>query len=151
MREGSDGSALWRDLGDVQGDIYQPLLTAFAEELQRLTTSGSPTAHSAAAALVEYVVGRFDFYKVIGQRNQVTLQAFNFGGSLNGKKTRMPTVLVRIDSLSGGQASRTVYFDHGYTFNFRIHNASSRIEPSLKFDIQAVSLPPSLYTHNIPL
>lgn len=31
--------------------------------------------------------------------------------------------------------------DKGWAISFRIHNASSRIEPSLKFDIQLVGIP----------
>lgn len=32
----------------------------------------------------------------------------------------------------------------------RIHNASSRVEPSLKFDVQLVSFPSSLFTQTEP-
>ena len=32
----------------------------------------------------------------------------------------------------------------------RIHNASSRVEPSLKFDVQLVSFPSSVYTQTEP-
>ena len=38
-----------------------------------------------------------------------------------------------------------VTLDEGWQISFRIHNASSRIEPSLKFDINLVSAPHSLH------
>ncbi|WP_374110347.1 HaeIII family restriction endonuclease [uncultured Streptococcus sp.] len=34
--------------------------------------------------------------------------------------------------------------DNGWTISFRIHNASSRIEPSLKFDIQLIGFPSAI-------
>ena len=40
--------------------------------------------------------------------------------------------------------------DEGWTISMRIHNASSRIEPSLKFDVQLVSLPSSIYAQMEP-
>jgi HaeIII restriction endonuclease len=36
----------------------------------------------------------------------------------------------------------------GWQISFRIHNASSRIEPSLKFDINLVSAPHTLFTNH---
>ena len=32
-------------------------------------------------------------------------------------------------------------FDNGWQFSFRIHNASTFVEPSLKFDIQLIGIP----------
>lgn len=32
----------------------------------------------------------------------------------------------------------------------RIHNASSKVEPSLKFDVQIKGMPPELYSHYEP-
>ncbi len=39
--------------------------------------------------------------------------------------------------------------DEGWQISFRIHNASSKVEPSLKFDINLIGQPPALYTHHI--
>jgi hypothetical protein len=81
---------------------------------------------------------------------QVEIQAFNFRNTLSVQKSKFPTKIVRIDNLNGGQYSKTVRFNEGFTINFRIHSASSRVEPSLKFDIRAISLPPrTIYTHYI--
>jgi len=37
--------------------------------------------------------------------------------------------------------SKTVTFNRGYSINFRIHSASSKVESSLKFDVNAIGLP----------
>lgn len=34
--------------------------------------------------------------------------------------------------------------DNGWQISFRIHNALSRLEPSLKFDIQLIDIPQSV-------
>ena len=39
--------------------------------------------------------------------------------------------------------------DAGWQLSFRIHNATSRIERSLKFDIQIIGQPPQLSQHHI--
>ena len=43
----------------------------------------------------------------------------------------------------------TVSLNEGWQISFRIHNASSRVEPSLKFDINLVSAPHSLFTNHL--
>lgn len=35
-------------------------------------------------------------------------------------------------------------FDNGWQFSFRIHNAKDTVEPSLKFDVQIVGMPPAV-------
>jgi hypothetical protein len=42
-----------------------------------------------------------------------------------------------------------VSLNEGWQISFRIHNASSRVEPSLKFDINLVSAPHTLFTNHI--
>ena len=37
-----------------------------------------------------------------------------------------------------------IYLDEGWQFSFRIHNASTYVENSLKFDIQIVWMPTSI-------
>ncbi len=39
--------------------------------------------------------------------------------------------------------------DEGWQISFRIHNASTLIEPSLKFDIQLIGNPPVLFTQHL--
>ena len=41
-----------------------------------------------------------------------------------------------------------LYLDNGWQFSFRIHNASTKVEPSLKFDIQIIGMPTTIITVN---
>ena len=43
-----------------------------------------------------------------------------------------------------------MYLDTGWIITFRLHNASSRVEPSLKFDVQLRGNPQELSTHHLP-
>jgi hypothetical protein len=150
IRKESYGTALWNELPDVAGRFYWPVLDAFDKELTRLSEPGSATAATVSKNLVLYIVGRIDFYKVIRRAESVTVQGFNFNGSLATDRTHGPTLVIGVDRLNGGQYSKTVRLNRGFTFNFRIHNASSRVEPSLKFDITAVSLPPTeIYVNHL--
>ena len=150
IRKQSNATARWGDLSDVPSRFYWPVLDAFENELTRLSNPSSPIAASVSTNLVMYVVGQLDFYKVIRRDEHVTVQGFNFNGTLSTARTRGPSHIISIDKLNGGQYSKTVRLNRGFSFNFRIHNASSRVEPSLKFDITAISLPPTdIYLNHI--
>ena len=130
--------------------FYWKVLDAFEAELLRLTAPGAPRASEATKSLITYIIGNHDFYKVISRLEQVEIQGFNLNGTLSVSKTRYPEHVIGIDRLNGGRYSKTVRFNRGFTFNFRIHSASSRVEPSLKFAVSAISLPPSeIYTNHI--
>ena len=140
----SNGQALWSEIADVPKSVYWPVLDAWKNELIRALGQGDDHPKR-CKDFVRYLFGNRDFYKVIGRHNAervVSVQGFNFDGTLNTPKTQLPSRLVGIDRLNGGQYSLTVRMDKGFTFNFRIHSASSRVEPSLKFAVSAVSLPP---------
>lgn len=150
IRKHSNATARWSDLPDVPSRFYWPVLDAFENELIRLSSPSSPIAATVSKNLVMYVVGQLDFYKVIRRPRNVTVQGFNFNGTLSTDRTRGPSHVIGIDKLNGGQYSKTVRLNRGFTFNFRIHNASSRVEPSLKFDITAISLPPTeIYVNHL--
>ena len=149
IRRESDGLATWESLTDKPNRFYWPILAAFAVELERVIASPNPSSEFACAQLVRYIIGVQDFYKVICRANRVELLAFNHGGTLEGKTTKYPDHLYKIDTKNGGQYSKTVVLNHGYSFNFRIHNKSKRVEPSLAFAVGAIGLPPEIYTHTI--
>jgi hypothetical protein len=143
IKQQSNGQALWDDLLDKPNRFYWPLLNAWVDEIERLRKI-SEVDKSLCRALVAYLVGKHDFYKVICSSDRtVRIQAWNFNHSLATRQTKYPTVINAINTKNGGQYSKTIVFNHGYSINFRIHNASSRVEPSLKFDIVAMGLPPS--------
>lgn len=54
---------------------------------------------------------------------------------------------MKIRSMGFKQGSKTtvqIYMDNDWAFSFRIHSASTRVQPSLKFDIQFISIPASV-------
>lgn len=146
----SEKQALWAKLSNKSFDYYEPVLASFTNELSLLNRG--PLAQQVSSSLARYVIGNEDFYKVIVRQTEVKIMAFNFNGTLAVRRSKLPTSVLSIDRLEGGRHSINVRFDRGYTLNFRIHNASSRVEPSLKFDIQAKALPSEeIYQHHISI
>jgi len=143
----------WSELTDKEAGVYIPLLEAFMHEVRRANACDPfvPTK------MVEYLIGTEDYYKVISRNNkQVTIiRTFNVRGTLNkpGKVkvsaitvpiVELPTEIVclkfRIDSTNTVE----MYLNNGWQLSFRIHNASTKVEPSLKFDIQFIGMPVSI-------
>lgn len=153
------GRIPWREYPDKEGAVYIPLLRAFMKELSRAYDKDA----SVPSRLVEYLLGRYDFYKLIGvDREQKTqLMAFNLHGTLNQpSKARKPSRMIPVSLLPNRiislelkpDSANTVelYLDNGWQFSFRIHNASTMVEPSLKFDIQIIGMPTTIITINCP-
>lgn len=149
---------LWRDLPYKVNDVYVPILDAFILELNDIILKDS----SAPTALLQYLVGRKDFYKVIRTSNSVKIEAFNFTGKLNQgvngiqpqikiPKLQLPTRIIETVHKDNSKNTVILTFDMGWQVSFRIHNASSLVEPSLKFDIKLEGIPKSLYSHSIVL
>ena len=143
----------WSELPAKERDIYMPLLQAFVNEIKR-----SYDLHGGIIArkMVEYLLGQFDFYKVISIDNQRTtqIQTFNLRGTLNkaGNKrslttvpiAALPTRIVNAEFKPGSTNTIELYLDNGWQFGFRIHNASTYVETSLKFDIQIIGMPATI-------
>jgi hypothetical protein len=149
LRKQSSARKKWSELGDYQARYYIPVLDAWRTELLRVAGGDDAESKLAASALCRYVIGKIDFWKVISRPDQVTLYAFNTQKSLGTSKTVLPNRIIGIDTFDGSQYSMTVRMNEGYGFNFRLHNASSRVEPSLKFDVQSEGLPSHIHQHNI--
>ena len=149
IRKKSSARMKWSDLGDYQARYYIPVLTAWRAELLRVAGGGEASNRLAASALCRYVIGEIDFWKVISRSDQVRLYAFNMQKSLATSKTILPNRILGIDNHDGSQHSMTVRMNEGYQFNFRLHNASSRVESSLKFDVQSEGLPSHIHQHDI--
>lgn len=143
IKKQSKGSALWSDQHNVPSSYYWPVLDAFEDEVLRVE---SPTM---CRNFVQYLIGIHDFYKIISRKSKVEITGFNTQRVLNVSSIKLPDRIISIRNKNGSQYSKTITFNNGWEFNFRIHNASSRVEPSLKFDISATSLPPKLYQHHI--
>ncbi len=142
---------LFRDLQNKETDIYLPVLTAFEKELTRLCVEfGEPFISN----VFSYLLGSHDFYKVIkSERDRnVSILSMNMRGDLGwGHKWKIPNAIDIIKRKPKSNSTLLVFFTGGWQLSFRIHNASSKVEPSLKFDIQFIGLPPSVARHEIPL
>jgi hypothetical protein len=159
IKIGSKSEAKWSGLRDKHNEIYVPILNSFKSELLALYTI---TPEQVASNLVSYLIGNKDFYKVIKAKNRVEIEAYNFNGTLNqafGKiksnysatRTKLPDKLIDIHFSNRSKTTLIVTLNEGWQISFRIHNASSKIEPSLKFDINLVSSPNSLFKTHIAL
>ena len=157
LRTASKATQKWDTLGDYHTSVYVPILDAFKKELLRLDAENPGTV---AERLIEYLIGNQDFYKVIKGSNKVEIQAYNLHGTLNlpfenvkpkakVPKLKLPSRLIEVVYQENSKTTLLVTLNEGWQISFRIHNASSRIEPSLKFDINLVSAPHSLFTNQL--
>jgi len=159
LRTASKATQKWSTLGDYHTSVYVPILDAFKKELLRLDNENPGIV---AQRLVEYLIGNQDFYKVIKGKNKVEIQAYNLHGTLSLpfesvkpklklQKLKLPNRLIEIVYQDNSQTTLLVSLTEGWQISFRIHNASSRIEPSLKFDINLMSSPHTLFVNHLSL
>ena len=152
-----DRSIKWTSIQNMHQVVYVPILDAFRKELIRLDKENQSII---AENLVQYLIGNKDFYKVIKGNKRVEIQAYNLHGTLNLQyekvkpkakipKLKLPTRLIEIVYQESSTTTLLVSLNEGWQISFRIHNASSRVEPSLKFDINLVSAPHTLFTNHI--
>jgi len=156
IREESDKKKKWSEIGDYHTSVYVPVLTAFADELKRLGKNNPDVAKN----LVAYLVGNKDFYKVIKSKNSIEILAYNLNGTLNlpfkniepkykTPKVSLPTKILSIGFKKDSKTTVIVTLNNDWTLSFRIHNASSRVEPSLKFDINLLKSPKNLFKNTL--
>ena len=149
IRDSSYSTALFRDIENKSATVYAPVLMAFEDELVRLCEDYRSVF---VKRLFQYLLGKHDHYKVVKENGTVAIQSININGSLGwGKKWRIPDRVADIQRPSGRRNMLHVAFSGGWLLSFRLHNASSRVEPSLKFDIQFVGMPQDVARHEITL
>lgn len=145
------------NLPDKDNDVYKPLIQAFIDEVKRQYD----THKIIPQKIVEYLLSKFDFYKVISiDSKQITqIQSYNIHGTLNASATKckpkinipvvaLPKQIISLDFLPNKSNTAVLCMDKGWQFTFRIHNAETYVIPSLKFDIQIVGLPKTIITIN---
>ncbi len=144
----------WSDLTDKEDRVYVPLLKAFIKEVELHYSKNNKIA----SKMVEYLLGKYDFYKVVSveHKHLTLLQSFNINGTLNLHKQNstmvilprvsLPTRIISLDFKEASKNTVELYMNEGWQFSFRIHNASTKVEPSLKFDIQIVGMPVTAMT-----
>jgi hypothetical protein len=156
LQEMKSKGIYWRALDNKHEDVYVPVLEAFIAEVKRLYAEHGQRV---TAGLVRYLLGSngADYYKMIHYNHRVTrVIPFNLFGSLNqGSLVDPPEISIpainlptKILDISLKEKSRTtvvITMDRGWSISFRIHSASKKVEPSLKFDIQLVGQPANLF------
>lgn len=154
------GFLVWQDWLSTQcqdnlnkNDLFVvPILDSFDKELKKLCAiTGVP------AKIVRYLVGIKDFYQVVNVpgQNHTKILAFNLYDTLNfpvwknKKSIKVPVTKLPENLISTFRKGTTleVYFDQGWSFKFRLHTASSKIETSLKFAVGLFGIPTSAYTN----
>lgn len=146
--------ALWSSIPDKEDRCYVPVLKAFMKELKRLDQQ---YPGEIPEKLIRYLIGTNDFYKVImnDQRKYTQIESVNINGTLNQsngiKKAlvdvpvmKLPSKFYEVGFKDGQKNTIVVVCDQGWNISMRIHNASSKIEPSLKFDVQLMAMPSSV-------
>lgn len=157
LEEAKNRHLKWRDLPDKENDVYIPLLNAFLNEVIR----ASEAHKEVPRRMVEYLLGEYDFYKVVSvDAHRLTqILTFNLRGTLNQPsrkerpKTRipvsnLPTRIVSMGFKPGSNNTVELYMDGGWQFSFRIHNAATLVETSLKFDVQIIGMPTTIVAIN---
>lgn len=152
--------ALWNIKENKEDECYIPVLQAFMKELKRLDAQ---FPGEIPALMVRYLIGTNDFYKVImnEKRRFTQIESVNINGTLNqsdGKRRalievpimKLPSKFYEIGFKEGSKNTIVVVCDKGWNVSMRIHNASSKIEPSLKFDVQLIAMPSSILTQIEP-
>lgn len=157
LKAKKDKKIKFADIEGKESRVYVPLLNAFVAEMKRQYEQ----CPDITKRLVEYLLGRFDFYKVISiDRQHVTrLQGFNLHDTLNrsanGVRSKievplvpLPSRIIAIGLAPGSNTTVELFLDRGWQFSFRIHNAETYATPSLKFDVQIVGLPTAFISIN---
>ena len=145
----------WSDLSDKDDRVYVPLLQAFMDEVNRVYANTPDLPQR----IFEYLVGIKDYHKIVSRDDKrVTLiHTFNIHDTLckPAKKKKSifdgvpvaeaPTEITLLRFKRGSKTTIEMQMDNGWGFSFRIHSASTVVQPSLKFDVQFMSLPPSVW------
>jgi hypothetical protein len=156
LRKESKATKKWIELGDYHAKVYVPILKAFIKELENLNKRNKNTS----SRLISYLIGNRDYYKVIKSKNTVEIQAYNLNGTLNlpFKKIEpkyktpivpLPTEIIDINFKDKSKTTVIVTMNNDWILSFRIHNASSKIESSLKFDINLLKSPSKLFKNTL--
>jgi hypothetical protein len=159
IRKESLGKKKWKEIGDYHTSVYVPILEAFNKELKKLYEKNPEVV---ATKLVSYLVGNKDFYKVIKTKKSVEIHAYNLNGTLNlpfkdfepkykTPKVSLPSKISNISFKEGKKNTVIVTLDNDWALSFRIHNASSKVESSLKFDINLLNSPKNLFVNTFKL
>lgn len=146
----------WNEIENKSQRFYIPILESFAKELRVISSAHGEVIPQ---RLLAYLIGNHDFYKIISSddRKMTQIQAFLLFGDLNKPsgeikpeikipRLKMPTRFFDIYIKPESDNTLLLALDEGWQLSFRIHSASTLVEPSLKFDVRLIGQP-NLYSH----
>lgn len=127
---------------DKENSIYIPLLKAFRSEVMR---AYNRHGEEIISKLLKHVIGAQDFYKFISMKNKYIMERYVLDGEVPDS-VKMPTKLIDFNfkkDKSGKVSENTLIMvlDNDWVLSFRIHNASSKVEVSMKFDVRIIGKP----------
>ncbi len=144
----------WSALPDKDTKVYIPLLNAFMAEINNAYLSDKILPQK----MVEYLIGVKDYYKIVSHDSKrlTLIHSFNMHNTLNKPSkvkvsaitvpvVALPTEIIQMRFKPDSTNTVEVYLNNGWQLSFRIHNASTKVEPSLKFDIQFIGTPISIF------
>ena len=143
----------WSEIENKNQKVYIPLLQAFMDEVHR--AYGEDKAMP--GKMIEYLIGIEDYYKIVSKDNKrlTLIHTFNIHDTLNKPSkikvsaitvpvVELPTRMVALEFKPNSANTVEMYLDNGWQLSFRIHSAKTTVEPSLKFDVQFISMPMSV-------
>lgn len=143
----------WSEINKKEESVYIPLLNAFMSEINIAYKKDN----SMPKKMIEYLIGVKDYYKIVSRDNKklTLIHTFNMHDTLNKPSehkisaitvpiVELPTRLIALDFKPDSSNTIEMFLDNGWQLSFRIHNASSKVEQSLKFDIQFIGMPTSV-------
>ena len=153
----ASSKTLWNNVPRKKERFYVPLLEIFRDTMVDLDMR---YPKEIPKRLVSYLIGSKDFYKVIKENHRSIVMGFNINGTLNQNVgtafpkdkvslLRLPSEIVRFDFKRNSKTTLILICDEGWQISFRMHSASSYVERSLKFDVQLIGFPQSLYQHRL--
>lgn len=137
----------YEELGDSVKDtlLYTPVCNLVKKLLGDIF--GTEQGSASVSYFMNYLIGSKDFYKAVAsfKDHELKIVAFNLRGTLSkGKRLKSPQrcLDIQIQNSDRGYPNRVhIVLDNGWEVNLRVHNASSRVESSLKWDSQLVGIP----------
>lgn len=153
LKDEKEKETKWSEIDEKNESVYRPILQAFIDEVHRAYEIDKTIPRK----MIEYLVGVEDYYKIVSKDNKrlTIIHTFNIHGTLNKASSvkissitvpevELPTRLVALEFKPFSENTVEMYLDNGWQLSFRIHNASIKVEPSLKFDIQFIAMPLSV-------
>jgi hypothetical protein len=160
LKKLKNSGKLWAEISNKTENIYEPLLNAFKKEFDSLYAKHQKII---TEKLILYLLGSNgkDYYKMIHWKNKKTkIQSFNLNGTLNQEssikkpdiklgKISLPTKIIGFSFKENSKTTLELTMNNGWAITFRIHNAKSKVETSLKFDIQLLGHPSGFYNNYV--